>query len=167
VKVICIHVFGKENKAGVKITVEIGGIYDVIGRGTFPDGNPYYEFAHQPGVGYYTNCFVPLDPWNDPENYFINQNDKTMTTKQRGIVIRLCSGFYLRKIGDRYKLYEGKENPVMWISPATLRGRIIPILRWTHKDGRGTIDRKAVMNLHGNDWIKRYYKHKKYGAKFK
>ena len=63
-KVICIHVYGKENEAGVKITVEIGGIYVVIGRGTFPDGQTYYEFAHQPGVGYYTNCFVPLDPWN-------------------------------------------------------------------------------------------------------
>jgi hypothetical protein len=168
-QVLCIHVFGTEGIGGVPILVEVGGIYQVVGRGTFPDGQLYYELAHQPGVGYYANCFVPLDPWNDAESYFLNQNDKTMkaemTPYQKDIVKRLCDGMYVREVGDRFKLYEGRENPVLWIYRASLRKRILPLLRW--KNGKGTLDRKAVLSLHGNDWIKKHYKAKKYGAKYK
>lgn len=57
-QVICIHIY----QSRIPPTVQVGGIYTVIKEGEDIFGFKYYEFQHQPGIGYDRNCFVPLDP---------------------------------------------------------------------------------------------------------
>jgi hypothetical protein len=80
-KVICIHVYGVSTRE-VPITVEVGGIYRVIRTGKFKNGTPYYEFAHQPGVGYDQKCFVPLDP-EDEETVEIQKTIQNLIDERR------------------------------------------------------------------------------------
>lgn len=58
-KVICIHVY--EVDPDIPLTVQVGGIYTVLKEGVSITGFRYYEFIHQPGIGYDRKCFVPLE----------------------------------------------------------------------------------------------------------
>lgn len=80
-----------------------------------------------------------------------------MDENQKALVHCLREGMYLRQFGERYKLYEGNQNPVSWVSyDASLRRRILPLIVW--RDGKGTISKRSILGLHGNDWIKKHYK---------
>lgn len=58
-KVICIHVYDIDKD--IPLTVQVGGIYTVLSEGESITGFKYYEFTHQPGIGYDRKCFVPLE----------------------------------------------------------------------------------------------------------
>lgn len=58
-KVICIHVYDIDHS--IPCMVQVGGIYTVLSEGENLFGFKYYEFTHQPGIGYDRKCFVPLE----------------------------------------------------------------------------------------------------------
>lgn len=76
-KVVCIHVYGRNLRADAPIKVEVGGIYTVLREGETLIGFKFYELDHQPGVGYDRKCFVPLDPAiDDVENEILHDPDQ-------------------------------------------------------------------------------------------
>lgn len=79
-----------------------------------------------------------------------------MTPIQKDLLTGLFNGMYLRKIGHRYKLYQGNQNPVMWINDATFNAEISNLIVW--KKDKGILSKKTVLQLHGNSWIKKQYK---------
>ena len=79
-----------------------------------------------------------------------------MTPIQKDLLTGLFNGMYLRKIGNRHKLYYGNQNPVMWVNDATFNSEIDNVIVW--KKDKGILSKKAVLSLHGNSWIKKEYK---------
>jgi hypothetical protein len=79
-----------------------------------------------------------------------------MTPNQKDLVKKLLAGAYIVPVAGRYKLYKGNQVPLMWLRRDVMNHPLDLVC--VVRNDRIVISRQAIRQLHGNHWIKKYYR---------
>lgn len=81
-----------------------------------------------------------------------------MTPLQKDVCAAMARGMYLIAIGNRYKLYDGNQRPIIWVYRKTFTAQLQSVCKPADERGRIYISPAEVLKLRRNNYIKKEYK---------
>lgn len=81
-----------------------------------------------------------------------------MTAAQKNIVVYLLTGHFIRTRNTMYCVYDKKLNPIVNVKASNFR--FLYVLLRKDKKGDWYLNLTSVRQLHGNNAIKKLYKHR-------